>query len=89
MVKILTAVLTDGIEQVEIACAEALSAGIASADVVLNVLARQQQEATPAPILTPERLTLACAPLADCARYDDLRSSDMTSDMATAESVPL
>lgn len=89
MVKILTAVLTDGIEQVEIACAEALSAGIASADVVLNVLARQQQEATPAPILTPERLTLACAPLADCARYDDLRSSDMTSGMATAESVPL
>jgi hypothetical protein len=74
MVKILTAVLTDGLANVDAACAEALEANIASADVVLNALARRQQETPPRPILTPERLTLAVPPLADCARYDRLRS---------------
>ncbi len=73
MVKILTAVLTDGLTAVEAACAEALEANIASADVILNALARRLQGAPPPPILTPERLTLAVPPLADCARYDRLR----------------
>jgi hypothetical protein len=36
---VLTAVLTDGLQAVEAACAEALEVGIASADVILNVLA--------------------------------------------------
>ena len=40
MVKILTAVLTDGLTAVEAACAESLAAGIAGADVILNALAR-------------------------------------------------
>ncbi|MGB4866550.1 MAG: IS21 family transposase [Hyphomicrobium sp.] len=73
MVKILTAVLTDGLQAVEAACAESLEAGVASADVILNALARRQQPEPAQPILTPERLTLAIAPLADCARYDRLR----------------
>lgn len=73
MVKIHTAVLTDGLVAVEAACAEALDAGLASADVILNALAWRQQATPPPPILTPERLTLAIAPLADCARYDRLR----------------
>ena len=77
MVKILTAVLTDGLVAVEAACAETLDAGIASADVVLNALARRQQAAPPPPIFTPERLTLAMAPLADCARYDRLRNQQI------------
>ena len=73
MVKILSAVLTDGLQAVETACAESLDAGVASADVVLNVLARRSgQEPTP-PILTPERLALTVLPVADCARYDRLR----------------
>ena len=73
MVKILSAVLTDGLQAVETACAESLDAGVASADVVLNVLARHSgQEPTP-PILTPERLALTVLPVADCARYDRLR----------------
>jgi transposase len=76
MVKILTAVLTDGLVTVEAACAEALDAGIASADVILNALARRQQTTPAPPILTPERLTLAIAPLADCARYDRLRATE-------------
>ena len=74
MVKVLTAVLTDGLSAVEAACAESLEAGIASADVILNALARRQQPAPAPPVLTPERLTLRIAPTADCARYDSLRS---------------
>ena len=40
MVEILGAVLGDGIEAVEAACAEALAEGVHSADVILNILAR-------------------------------------------------
>jgi transposase len=74
MVKILTAVLTDGLAAVEAACAESLDANIASADVILNALARRQQPDPPPPVETPERLTLSLPPLADCARYDGLRA---------------
>lgn len=74
-VKILTAVLTDGLQAVEEACAEAIEAGIASADVILNVLARRQPQATSAPIETPASLTLTLPPQADCARYDRLRTT--------------
>jgi transposase len=74
MVKILTAVLTDGLAAVEAACAESLSANIASADVILNVLARRQQPVPVAPAETPDRLALNLPPVADCARYDALRA---------------
>ena len=73
MVKILTAVLTDGLAAVEAACAESLAAGIASADVILNALARQLQPEQPASITPPDGLALAVPPIADCARYDALR----------------
>jgi transposase len=74
MVKILTAVLTDGLQAVEAACAEALAVGLASADVILNALARRQQEAPAQPIAMPARLALNLPPIADCARYDRLRT---------------
>jgi transposase len=73
MVDILNAVLTDGLPAVEAACAEALGHGVHSADVVLNILARQREPAAPANIMTPAALTLRLAPIADCARYDNLR----------------
>ena len=73
MVKILSAVLTDGLPAVEAACAEALAAGVHSADVILNILARRRDPAPTAPIPTPEALRLRYAPIADCARYDGLR----------------
>jgi len=73
MVDILTAVLTDGLPAVEAACAEAIAQGVHSADVVLNILARQRDPAPPATILAPAALTLRHAPIADCARYDNLR----------------
>ena len=74
MVEVLTAVLGDGLPAVEAACAEALREGVHSADVVLNILARQREPTTPVTILTPESLRLRHEPVADCARYDSLRS---------------
>jgi hypothetical protein len=73
MVDIFNAVLTDGLPAVEAACAEALGHGVHSADVVLNILARQREPAPQANIMTPAALTLRHAPIADCARYDNLR----------------
>jgi hypothetical protein len=76
MVDILTAVLTDGLPAVEAACAEAIAHSVHSADVVLNILARQRDPGPPATILTPAALTLRHVPIADCARYDNLRRTN-------------
>jgi hypothetical protein len=76
MVDILGAVLTDGLEPVEAACAEALAEGVHSAGVVLNILARRREPAPPLTIATPDAVHLTCEPAADCARYDSLRRHD-------------
>ncbi len=76
MVDILGVVLTDGLDAVEAACVEALSEGVHSADVILNILARRREPAPPLTIATPEALRLNCEPVADCARYDSLRRHD-------------
>ncbi|MFO1115122.1 MAG: IS21 family transposase [Beijerinckiaceae bacterium] len=73
MVSILAAVLTDGLPAVEAACAEALAEGVHSADVIINILARRRDPPPIGPIATPASLTLRHAPIADCARYDQLR----------------
>jgi transposase len=75
MVKILSAVLSDGLVAVEAACNEALAGGVHSADVILNILARQRDPGPAATILTPDALRLRHAPIADCARYDSLRKA--------------
>jgi transposase len=75
MVKILAAVLSDGLPAVEAACVQALADSVHSADVVLNILARQRDPGPSAPIHTPASLRLRHAPVADCARYDQLRSA--------------
>ena len=72
-VKVLSAVLDHGLDAVEAACAEAIGAGIASGDVILTVLARQQQPVPPPSITTPDALRLKIEPMADCARYDSIR----------------
>src|SRR5690242_21103360 len=74
MVAILAAVLSDGLAAVDAACLEALSEGVHSADVVLNILARRREpKAAPITVTTPDALRLRHAPAADCARYDSLR----------------
>jgi len=75
MVAILATVLTDGLPAVEAACAQAMSEGVHSSDVIINILTRQRDPGPAATILTPDALTLTHAPVADCARYDQLRST--------------
>ena len=65
---------SDGLPAVEAACQEALLEGVHSADVVLNMLARQREPAAAAiTVITPDALRLRHEPSADCARYDSLR----------------
>jgi len=73
MVTILTAVLSDGLSAVEAACLEALREGVHSADVILNILARQREPTATITVITPDALRLRHEPAADCARYDTLR----------------
>lgn len=73
MPDILTSVLSDGLTAVEAACAEALREGVHSAGVILNILARRREPASPITIMTPASLRLRHEPDADCARYDRLR----------------
>jgi transposase len=75
MVAILAAVLTDGLAAVETACAQAMSEGVHSSDVILNILARQRDPGPAVTILTPHALRLRHVPVADCARYDQLRNA--------------
>jgi transposase len=75
MVAILATVLTDGLPAVEAACAQAISEGVHSSDVIINILARQRDPGPATTILTPDALTLRHVPAADCARYDQLRST--------------
>ena len=73
LVEILIAVCRGLARAVEAACAEALPAR-RSADVVLNILARQRDPAAGSDILTPGRCDCD-APVADCARYDRLQEA--------------
>jgi hypothetical protein len=73
MVEILGAVLSDGLDAVEAACAEALADNVHSAGVVLNILARHREPPPALTITTPDALRLAREPVADCSRYDSLR----------------
>ena len=72
-VRVLSAVLTDGLEPVEAAVREALATGTASDDLILNILARRREPPRPLTIVTSEDSALRHPPIADCARYDQLR----------------
>ena len=72
-VRVLAAVLADGLEPVEAAILEALEAGAASDEVILNILSRRREPPRPLAIARPEDLALTHPPIADCARYDRLR----------------
>ena len=56
IVKVRSAVLTDGLAAVEAAGAEALTDGVHSAGVVLNILSRRRDPGRAATILTPAAL---------------------------------
>ena len=56
--RVLAAVLVDGLDAVDDAVREALDAGAASDEVILNILARRREPPAPAPITTAEALAL-------------------------------
>ena len=72
-VRVLAMVMEDGLDVVDDAVREALDAGVASDDVILNILARRREPPTPQAITTSQALALSHPPVADCARYDRLR----------------
>ena len=72
-VDILACVPGDGLDAVADACNEALSNGSVSRDVIINLLARQHEEASPEIVTIPAHLELNEPPVADCARYDRFR----------------
>ncbi len=74
-VGILSAISTYGLEAVVAACADALSAGVSSRDVVLNILSRTQDAPEVSECEPPSHLPeLKAPPLANCSRYDELLS---------------
>jgi transposase len=74
-VRVLAAVMPDGLDAVEDAIREALEAGAASDEVILNILARRREPPRPPTIVTAEDLVLVHPPVANCARYDSLRDT--------------
>ena len=54
----------------------ALDHGVSSAAVILNILARRRDPAPGTILSIPQALKLALEPIADCARYDSLRSTN-------------
>ncbi len=75
-VRVLSAVLIDGLDPVEAAVREALATGTASDDLILNILARHGEPPRPLTIITSEDSAQRHPPIADCARYDQLRTFD-------------
>ena len=75
-VRVLAAVSSDGLEAVEAASREALDAGAASDEVILNILSRRREPPPVRPLDVVVDLKLNHPPIADCARYDTVRGLD-------------
>lgn len=63
-----------GLESLEVACDLTLQTGIISAAIVLNEMRRLTEAAKPKPLDTTPTPALHTEPVADCSRYDSLRS---------------
>jgi hypothetical protein len=74
-VRVLRAVLSDGLEAVESAVREALDIVAVSDEVILNTSSRRREPPRTASITTSEDLALTHPPIANCARYDSLRGT--------------
>ncbi len=74
-VGILSVVRRYGLEAVANACTQALSDKTVSSDIILTILSRANDEASPEPVQPSAQLPLlTLVPLADCCRYDRLLS---------------
>jgi hypothetical protein len=75
-VRVLAAVPEDGLEAVEAAVREAMMAGTANDEVILNILSRRREPQPAQAISVMVDLKLKHPPIADCARYDMVRGLD-------------
>jgi hypothetical protein len=66
----------NGLDTLEIACDLTLQTGIISSAIVLNEMRRLTEAAQPKPLanISASTPTLILEPVADCSRYDTLRS---------------
>jgi hypothetical protein len=66
-----------GLETLEVACDLTLQTGVISAAIVLNEMRRLTEAAKPKslPDTPPSTPALTLEPIADCSRYDTLRSA--------------
>jgi transposase len=64
-----------GLDALEVACDLTLQTGVISAAIVLNEMRRLTEGAQSKALDETPTLTLTLEPLADCSRYDDLRSA--------------
>ncbi|HEV7343900.1 MAG TPA: hypothetical protein VGN68_19950 [Sphingopyxis sp.] len=55
---------------------EALATGTACADLIFNILSRRREPPRPLTIIISEESASRHPPIADCARYDHLRTFD-------------
>jgi hypothetical protein len=76
MASVLATVPTHGLDAVLVAVELVLESGVPSAEHVLNMLARLNQQGMPAQVETS--LTLTEEPLADTARYDSLSIGEVS-----------
>lgn len=70
MVRILDALLYGGLATLRAACAQALEQNVHSAEMILNLLARQRDPHAAINIMTPDAPKLINVPPANCAHYD-------------------
>jgi hypothetical protein len=63
-----------GLDALEVACDLTLQTGVISAAIVLNEMRRLTEAAQPKALDETPTLTLTLELVADCSRYDDLRS---------------
>jgi transposase len=73
-VKILQAIVRDGLEAVTVACELALNDGMIRSDYVLNLLSRLRPTPSLQVVETPATLKLHQEPIANCQRYNSLLS---------------
>ena len=73
-VDVLFAARLHGVEVTDSICRKALSEGIIQSDVILNWVARAVEDPPVKPVKTPPHLQLKNEPVANCNRYDSLRS---------------
>ena len=71
---ILLAVQRYGIELVEKACRQALVEGPVRGEIIINTVARYLDPHPVDTAMVPDSLAIAVEPIADCSRYDSLRS---------------